>query len=387
MKKLPVVPVFFAFMLFLIQSCSSDPTDPSGRIIISTTPGNIETIAGLGPLNFDYTGDGGLATSAKLGWITAITLSSSGDVYITDGSANTVREINASTGKISTIAGTFIGFNEIDPTPFAGDGGLATLSHLNIPLSIGVDGSNNIVILDAGNNVVRQITSSDSKISSIIGTRMQGYTGDGGLAISATLFNPYSIAIDPSDNIYIAESGNHVVRMITKSTGKITTIAGLGPDHAGYTGDSDAATEAELNGPSGIAVDADGDIYISDTGNNVVRKISGGIITTIAGTGALGYSGDGGDATSATFNSLKGIAVDHLGNVYVADSGNNAIRKIDTTTGEISTLAGTGAVGYSGDGGLASSAKLSGPLGVAVDADGNIFIADTGNNAIRVVTK
>ena len=376
-----------ALALLVLQACGEDPVDPAGGINMPVTSGTIETIAGMGPAAFDYTGDGGLATEAKIGWITAIATDVSNNVYITDGASNTVRRINATDGMIATISGKFLGFNVIDPTPFSGDGGPASSAHLYVPLSIAVDESDNVFIIDAGNNVVRKISSADGWISTVVGTKVQGYTGDGGLAINATLFNPYSIATDKAGNLFLAESGNHVVRMVEKATGKITTIAGKGPDYPGYTGDNGVATSATLNGPKGIAIDVLGNIYISDSGNNVIRKISNGLITTIAGTGEPGYSGDGGIATEATFSSLSGIAVDAEGNVYIADSGNSAIRRVDASTGKITTFAGNGDVGYSGDGGPATSAELSNPLGVAVDTDGNVFIADTDNSAIRVVAR
>ena len=380
MKKTNAIILMGLSLLLSLEGCNSDSVAPVGKINISSNPGNIKTIAGLGAQSFGNTGDGGLATLATLGWITALSVDQLNNVYITDGASNTVRLISAATGFISTVAGN--GTNGD-----SGDGGMAKSAQLNIPLSITVDVDGNVIFIDAGNNVVRVVSFADGKISSIIGTRGQGYAGNNGPATAALLFNPYSIAADHSGNLYLAELGNHVIRMISKSSGKITSLAGQGPSHPGYSGDNGLATSATLNSPHGVAVDAEGTIYISDSGNNVIRKIKNGIITTIAGTGVKGYSGDGANALVATFYSLSGIAVDAAGNVYVADTGNNVIRKIDTASGVISTVAGNGVVGYTGDGGAATSAKLSGPLGVAVDSNGNIFIADTGNSAIRVVSK
>ena len=372
-------------LALLSAGCDSNKVNPSARTGVS---GNIETIAGLGPANFGYDGNGGPAKSAKLGWLTGIAVDLSNNVYVTDGASNTVRKVNASNDVISTIAGTFLGFNVVDPTPFAGDGGVATAAHLNVPLAATVDGSGSVLVVDAANALLRKISAADGKIMSIAGKPSgQGYDGDGGLATSATFWNLYSVAVDASGNIYLADAGNNVIRMITQSTGKIATIAGLGPDHAGYAGDGGPAALATLNNPHGVALDNKGDIYVADDANHVVRKISGGVITTIAGTGSEGYSGDGASAATATFRSLVGIAVDAEGNVYIADAGNNAIRKITASTGKISTLAGNGAAGYSGDGGPAAAATLSGPWGVAVDAAGNVYIADTGNSAIRMVAK
>jgi hypothetical protein len=353
--------------------------DPGDTPDTRQKSGTIETFAGS---VFGYEGDGGKAKNARLGYLTGVATDASGHVYFTDGAANTVRQISKDDGKLRTIAGTFLGFNVIDPAPFAGDGGLAKDAHFNVPMALAIS-NGEVVIADAGNMIVRQINSSGT-INTIAGKPFfMGYSGDGDMATQAVLANPYSVALDGAGNIYIADAQNHAVRMITRSTGKISTIAGLGPDQPGYSGDDGPAMFARLTRPNGIATDLAGNIFISDTGNNVIRKISDGIITTIAGTGAEGYSGDGSAATSATFVSLKGIAVDSEGNVYIADSGNNAIRKITTSTGTITTVAGTGVAGYSGDGGAGTLAQLSNPLGVAIDAEGTIYIADTGNSVIR----
>lgn len=375
----------FLFILSLTQSCNKEAVSPDGRTKVS---GNIETFAGLGPLGSGYDGDGGLAAAAKLSYVTAVTADHSNNIFITDGASNTIRKVSASDGKISTIAGIFLGFNIVDPTPFAGDGGPATQAHLNVPWSIAVDGSNNLSVVDIANSVVRQILSSNGMISTVAGkVNAQGYEGDGELATHASFNNLYSVASDNAGNLYIVDSQNNAIRMVTKSTGKISTIAGLGPNRPGYTGDNGPATAATLHAPLAVAVDASNNIYIADNLNNVIRKISGGVITTVAGTGVKGYTGDGGLALEATFSGIRGLATDAEGNVYIADSGNNVIRKITISTGKISTIAGTGATGYAGDGGSALAAKLSSPLGIAVDSDGNVYIADSQNSAIRVIWK
>jgi sugar lactone lactonase YvrE len=199
------------------------------------------------------------------------------------------------------------------------------------------------------------------------------------------MWNPQSAASDAAGNLYIADSQNNAIRMILRSNGWITTIAGLGPEKPGYSGDNGPATAAKLDSPQGVAIDSDGNIYISDNGNHVIRKITGGIISTIAGTGSTGYSGDGGPALSATFSTLKGLATDKQNNLYIADASNNVIRMIDRT-GNIYTVAGDGIAGYSGDGGVANKARLSNPLSIAIDNQNNLYIADTNNSAIRKVT-
>ena len=366
--------------VLLCQACKKDD------LKTAQLPGNIETIAGSG--HFGFSGDGGAATSANFGWLTGVSVAGAGDIYLSDGSSNVIRKVTASTGNISTIAGIFLGTNVVDLTPYAGDGGPATGAHLNIPLSVAVASSGNVYIADAGNNVVRKITASTGNITTFagMGPSHQGYDGDGGPAIAATLYNPYSVAVDATENVYIADSQNKVIRKVTASTGIITTIAGNGVE--GYSGDGGPATSAQLFLPQGVAVDGSGNVYIADNGSHVVRMVttSSGNITTLAGNGTAGFGGDGGPATSATFSSPQGLAVDVSGNVYVADAANNVVRKINASTGNISTVAGNGAQGYSGDGGPAIAAKLFAPVGVALDGSGNLYIADD-NSVIRKVTK
>ncbi len=382
MKNARVISVFLTFLL-LFQGCDKQNISPTVQTKVS---GTIETFAGRGPADSGYAGDGGLATAAKLSYVTSVAVDHSNNVYITDGAANVVRKVNATDKNISTIAGTFLGFNVVDPTPFAGDGGPATSAHLNVPWSIAIDDSDNLSVLDIANGVVRQI--SGGKISTVAGKpNSQGYEGDGQLATQAAFNNLYNVATDAVGNIYLADSQNNAIRLVTKSTGKITTIAGLGPDHAGYSGDNGPATSAKLRSPVAIAVEDNGNIYFADDLNHVIRKISAGIISTVAGNGSIGYTGDGGPALSAAFSGVRGLAVDGSGNLYIADSGNNAIRLITAATGTITTLAGTGVAGYDGDGGPATAAKLSSPLGIAVDSNGNVYVADSQNSAIRVVWK
>ena len=256
-------------------------------------------------------------------------------------------------------------------------------------MGIAVDTIGNIFIADSNDNVIRMMSrSAGGIISTVAGTGKVGYTGDGGSALSANLYAYIGIAVDYSGNIYISDSNHHVIRMVTKSTGFITTVAGNG--HSGYSGDSGQATLASLNIPNGVAVDSWANIYIADSSNNVIRMVtkSTGVITTIAGRAfTLGYTGDGGLATAALLNIVMDIVTDSLGNIYLVDSNNYAIRMISEGDGIITTVAGTGTSGTSGDGGLAVAAKLYKPFGVAVDLDGNIFITDLYQSVIRMVEK
>jgi len=210
-----------------------------------------------------------------------------------------------------------------------------------------------------------------------------GYDGDGGPATSAQLVRPFRVAVDSNGNIYIADYYSYRVRMVTASSGNISTIAGNG--NPGYFGDNEAGASAQISDVHGIAVDSSGNVYIADTGNNRVRKIdTSGKITTIAGNGTRGYSGDGAAATAAALWFPCGLAFDNSGNLYISDYGNSTVRKVDSK-GTISTVAGTGSYGFSGDGGSASKAALAYPYAIAFDSAGNLLIADTGNTDIRKV--
>jgi sugar lactone lactonase YvrE len=275
---------------------------------------------------------------------------------------------------IGTFAGTGV-------SGYTGDGGPATSAELNSPYGVSLDASGNVYIADTLNSVIRKVDPI-GKITTIAGTGTNGYSGDGGPATSAGLWAPYRAAADRAGNVYIADYNNNRIRKVD-TTGTIITIAGTGTQ--GYNGDGIPATTAQLSLPGAVAVDGNGNLYIVDTWNNRIRKIdTSGMINTIAGTGFAGVLGDGGPATSAQVNEPEGIAVDSSGNVYIADYGNSKIRKIDTS-GIISTIAGTGSIGSSGDGGPATAAFLKLPTGVAVDRAGNVYIADNQNSRVRKV--
>jgi sugar lactone lactonase YvrE len=283
-------------------------------------------------------------------------------------------DISQQTGIITTVAGNCI-------AGYSGDGGPATASLLNYPRGIAKDSIGNLYIADASNHRIRKIDKSGN-ISTIAGTGTGGFSGDGGLATSAQLNSPFGASVDSSGNIYIADMSNHRVRKIN-SSGIISTVAGTGT--AGYSGDGWLATSAKLYNPDNVAFDSVGNIYIADAYNHCVRKINAsGIISTVAGTGIAGFSGDGGPATSAQFNGVDSVAVDNAGNLYIADTGNNRIRKVNTA-GIVSTIAGTGVGRYNGDGIPATSANLYAPFRINFDSAGNLYIADTFNSRVRKV--
>jgi hypothetical protein len=293
----------------------------------------------------------------------------SGNDLYLAGSDNKVRLITASTGGIATVAGT-------GAAAYTGDGSAATAATLNNPSGLAVDSANNVYIADTGNGVVRKISGQTGIITTVPFT-------------AGVLSSPRGVAVDANGNLYIADTGNNVIREIMPFTAATSTLAGISGT-TNYTGDNGLATAATLNSPAGIALDAAGNIYIADTGNNVIRKITvaTGIITTVAGNGTAGATGDGAAATLAELNKPTRVAVDAAGDLYIADYGNNKIRFVSAASGTIVTLAGTGstATPYTGNGGPATAATLNGPGSIAIDQLSNLYIADTNDNRIAFVT-
>ena len=279
---------------------------------------------------------------------------------------------------ITTIGGTGV-------SGYSGDGGQATSAYIDNPQGISCDASGNIIYFaESGNNVVRKINRSTGVISTIAGNGTAGYSGDGYAATNASLNFPKQIFIDPSGNLFIADADNHCIRKVNGSTGIISTIAGTGTP--GYTGDGGLAINARFNVPYGVCLDNSGNIFIADAGNNVIRKVDAGtgIITTIVGNGLPDYSGDGGPASGAKLNNPSAVCVDAYGNIYMADTYNNRIRKVIAASGIINTIAGNDSAAYYGDGGPATAALLSLPSSVYIDASFNVYIP--ANNVIRKIT-
>src|SRR5438034_866674 len=250
----------------------------------------------------------------------------------------------------------------------AGDGGDATIANLNSPAGVAVDSSGNLYIADLGNERIRKIAAATGIITTVAGNGVLGFAGDGGAATNASLTRPAGVALDAGGNLYIADLGNERIRKFAAATGIITTVAGNGV--FGFAGDGGAATNASLGVPVGVAVDAGGDLYIADHSNNRIRKVTPGtgIITTVAGNGSPSFAGDGGAATSASVCVPAGVALDASGNLYIADYGNHRVRKVAAATGIITTVAGNGSPAFAGDGGAATSASLNSPVSVALDA-------------------
>lgn len=347
--------------------------DPSNhRIRRVTTDGIIQTFAGTGAAG--SSGDGGPAAQATLNFPTGIAFDASGNFYIADNGANRVRKVV--NGNISTIAGTGAGAE-------AGDGGPATAAKLNAPAGVAVDLTGAVFIADQNGSRLRRIEPRTNIISTIAGTSQVGLAGDGGPAAAASLYGPQDLAFtNNAQTLLIADSANFRVRSL--ANGVLTTIAGNG--NFRYTGDGGAGINATLPSPDGLAIDSAGNVNICDGFANRVRTVSiYGVIRLTAGTSTPGFAGDGSNATAAKLVDCGGIAVDGSGNLYVADTHNRRIRKI-SAAGVITTVAGNGVNDYSGDLGSALNAALSNPQGVALDASGSLYIADTGNNRIRRVT-
>ncbi|MGB9085033.1 MAG: hypothetical protein WCC46_10460 [Terriglobales bacterium] len=389
--------------------------DSSGNIFIADTEnsvirevlastGNIQTVVGV---SYDASngsacqsgGDGGPALSANLCLPYSVFVDGSANIFIADFGNSTIREVVASTGNIQTVAGT-------PGTPGYIDGVLATSAELDLPASVVLDAAGNIIIADTFNSVIRVVNPGAQPVT-IAGTSIPAgfittvagsqydpessvcqLTGDGGPALTAFLCLPFGVFVDSSENIFVADYANFAIREVA-SAGTISTVAGtLGADCQTYAttkcGDGAAATSAQLNYPSGVALNS-GNLFIADTQDFEVREVTGGNIQAFAGNATQAYSGDGGTPTNAELNDPGAVFVDASGNVFIADTSNSVIREIVASTGDIATVAGNGVAGYSGDTGLATSAELNFPQGIFVDSAGDIFIADSANNVIRKV--
>lgn len=321
------------------------------------------TVAGGGT----QLGDSGPATKGQLSSPRAVTLDSVGNLYVADYNNHRIRRIF--NGVITTVAG--------NGTPgYSGDNGSATDAQLQYPHGVAVDSAGNLYIADNGNNRIRKV--SNGVITTLAGNGTAGFSGDNGPAINAQMGPLLGIAVDFGGNVYVA-SGDRVRKV---AGGVITTVAGNGTP--GFSGDNGPATSAQLAQPYGVTLDSSGTLYIADYNNNRIRKVSNGVITTIAGNGTFGFSGDNGAANNAQLNIPEGVAVDAAGNLYIADYGNHRVRKV--SNGIITTVAGNGTPSFSGDNGPATSAQLYNPSGITLDAVGNVYVVDSVNNRIRVLT-
>jgi len=336
----------------------------------------ITTVAGNGfggTTTGAYLGDGGQATAAEFYYPNGVAIDASGNIFISDCYNNRIRRINT-LGIITTSAGN-------GTLGYSGDGGQATNAMLNKPDGIALDASGNLYIADWGNCVIRKVTTSGI-ITTVAGNGVYAFSGDGGSATNASFRNVQGVTVDLVGNIYISDEFSYRIRKVN-TAGIISTIAGGG---SSGLGDGGLATNAEIGSAAFLATDMLGNLYITDDFNRIRKVDTSGIITTFAGNGTAGYSGDGGQATAAELNGSAGICVYGVtGDVFIGDNSNNCVRKVNSN-GVISTFAGNGTAGYSGDGALAANAELNYPWGVALDYSGNMYIADEHNQRIRMVT-
>ncbi len=341
-------------------------------MIVAT--GIMQTIAGTGEQG--YAGDGELAIAALLSEPFMCAFDAQGHMFVAEATNHCIRRIDTQTGVITTIAGT----GELG---YSGDGGPATEATLNQPYALDIAAGGDIYIVDRLNAVMRKIDAATGLISTVAGTGEPGSSGDGGPATQAQLREPNDCFLDRRGGLFIADIQDQRIRRLDLATGIITTSAGTG--EKARAGDGRAATEASLLGARAVCMDSQGNTYICEREGNGIRKINRhGIMSTFAGTGERGYSGDGGPALTATWGAPKALRCDRDDNVLVVDTENHAIRRIDAVTGLVTTIAG-GRQGGQGDGGPATSAGLDRPHGCAIDARGNIFIADSNNHRVRVV--
>jgi len=362
-----------------------DQAQHARPLFAAPAAGDIKTIAGTGSAG--VTGDGQQAIDAEIFSPQFEVFDASGNLYFADTPPCVVRMVNATTGVITTVAGTAWSSGD------SGDNGPATSATLNYPVGLAFDSHGNLYISENGGNRIRMVATGTGTITTVAGTGTGGFSGDSGVPTAAELNGPGGLAFDHNGNLYVADGANNRIREITPNagviaTGTITTVAG--GNNGAYNGDGIAATTAYLNYPYGVAVDASGNIYIADTENHRIRKItkSTGLISTIAGTGTTGDSASTATsttlATSVEIGYPNQVALDSSGNVYFADNGNNRVDEVAVTTGYFSVVAGNGQSGFNGNG-PAIGAELNSQAGVVVDGNLNVFIADSGNSLIREV--
>jgi len=334
--------------------------------------GIIQSVVGTGEEG--YTGDGGPATLALIGEAYGCDFDRYDNLYISDGRNHTIRRIDRENWNITTVVGT-------GEQGYSGDGGPAISATLNNLYSLQVDVNGDIYIVDRLNSVIRKVDFKTKIITTVAGTGISGYSGDGGLGVDAELREPNDCFLDRSGGLLIADIQDQRIRRLDLVSGKIETFAGNGLKER--SGDGRLARDASLMGPRAVCMDSQGNTYICEREGNGVRKVDvNGIISTYAGTGEQGYSGDGGLAVTAKWGAPKALRCDNQDNLIVVDTENNAVRKIDFISGVVTTIAG-GHQGGDGDGGVPISAGLERPHGCGIDSNGNIYIADGVNHRVR----
>ena len=327
-----------------------------------------------------FGGDGGPAERAQLNGPFDVGFDPEGNLYFSDTFNHRIRRVDARTGNITTCAGS-------GEAGYSGDGGPATQAHLNEPYGIAVDNAGNVHVADRHNHCVRRIDSASGVITTLAGNGTAGFGGDGGPAQQAGMVEPNGLALDPTQRrLFVADVADHRVRVVDLVPGTISTFAGTG--EARHSGDGGPADRAGVFGARAVKVAPDGTVYILERQGSTLRAVdpATGIINTVAGTGARGYSGDGGPAKDAVFDAPKEFTLDPGGDILIVDTENHAIRDIYAASGIVETIAG-GRKGAEGDGGPATAAGLGRPHGAVVGPDGAIYIGDTENHRIRKLVR
>jgi DNA-binding beta-propeller fold protein YncE len=343
----------------------------------TVTPADIITVAGTGKP--DLSDNTGIGVKVNVGDPFGVEIGPDRALYITEVRNHRVLRLDLETGRLATLAGN-------GTKGYAGDGGPASAAQLNEPYEVRFDSAGNMLFVEMQNHVIRRVDAKTGNISTIAGTGKPGYGGDGGPATKASFKQPHSIVLDKQDNVYIADIGNHRIRKIDAKTGVITSIAGSDERKLPVAGEKAAGNP--VFGPRALFMDGEVLWVALREGHSIWKiKLSEGTWQHVAGTGKKGFTGDGGPASEATFDGPKGIAIGADKNLYVVDTENHAIRMIDTQTGQIGTIAGRGPThkGGSGDGGAATSALLDRPHGICVGPDGAVYIGDTLNHRVRRV--
>ena len=332
------------------------------EIQVHIGPGSVSTVAG-GAEPLDPRG---------------VAVAPDGDLFIADGANHVVRKLDVLTGSLEVVAGT-------GQAGSSGIGGAAISARLHTPEGVCVAPNGDFYVADAGAHVVRRVSAASGTILPVAGTGSHGDWGDGDVATGASLRAPCAVALAPNGDLYIADREADRVRRVSAATGVIETVAGTGRE--GFSGDGGPAAKARLRAPAGIAVASNGDLYVADTGNHSIRRIAAatGIITTVAGSDLPGFAGDGGPAADARLSSPQSIAFGPTGDLFIADTGNHRVRRIEIGTGIITSVAGRGGSGFAGDGAPSSEARFDAPCGVAVGTTGIYYVADRNNHRVRRV--
>ena len=356
--------LFAASLLMLVLPCSLNAQ-------------TMETVAGTGKA--ENNGDSGLALKLNIGQPFGVEFGPDGALYICEVSNHRVLRMDMKSGAVTTVAGN-------GTKGYSGDAGPATKAQLNEPYEVRFDSKGNMLFVEMQNQLVRKVDAKTGITSTVAGTGEKGFGGDAGPATKAQMSSPHSIALDKADNIYIADIANHRIRKVDAKTGIITTVAGNGERQQPVDGQT--ATGKPMIGPRALFVDRDTLWIALREGHSVWRmNLGDGMLKHVAGTGKRGFTGDGGPAKDATFDGPKGIVISPSGDIFVADTENHAIRKIDAKSGIITTIAGLGPQnkGATGDGGPATSATMDRPHGICIGPDGAVYIGDTLNHRVRRV--